>query len=198
MEDAISSTRQLLDAFGLWLSHLACMFNTFKYSPTEFGFGEKIPASLQVTHRLNSHMQPLIQLIIELCPLYRDFTAIVQSTLEFLLIPSFPASPPLSNLTPMSQTLQTLKYSICHILQQSRLHMNTMFSISTLDTASAMKLPNIPFDLDSCYSNWLCYFMCINNNLRDLSQLLDKMFSIAANISDGISYIHATHNHTQR
>ena len=105
MEDAISSTHQLLNAFGLQLSHLARTFDTFKYSMTEFGFGEKIPASLQVARRLNSHMQPLIQLIIELCPLYGDFTAIVQSTLEFLLIPSFPASPPLSNLTPTSQML---------------------------------------------------------------------------------------------
>jgi len=40
--------------------------------------------------------------------------------------------------------------------------------------------------------------MRIDDDLRDLSRLLDKLFSIAANISDGIPCVHATYNHTQR
>jgi hypothetical protein len=194
MEDAISSSRQLLGAFGLRLSHLARTFDAFNYSVTEFGFGEKIPASWQVAHRLSRHMQPLIQLHIDLTPLYGDFTAIIQSTLEHL---SFPASPASSSATPTSKTLRTVEHSIRHIVQESRFHMDAMFSICNSDTASSLNSPDIPPDLDSCFSEWFCYFMCIDDDLHDLSRLLDDMFSIAANVSDVIPCVDASHNRTE-
>ena len=187
-EDVITSTRQLLCVFGLRLSHLARTFDAFQYSVTVSGFDEKIPACWQVVHRLSRHMQPLVQLIIELSPLFGDFTGIIQLTLDHL---SFPPSLPPSTPTPTSQTLRTLEYAIRHILQQSRLHINAMFSIS--DTASEMKLPEISPRVDSCYSDWLSYFMCIDDDLNDLSRLLNNMFSIAANISETIPYVPATH-----
>lgn len=194
MEDAISSSRQLLGAFGLRLSHLARTFDAFNYSVTEFGFGEKIPASLQVAHRLSCHMEPLIQFHIKLTPLYGDFTAIVQSTLEHLSFPTSPASP---SATPASKTLRTVEHSIRHIVQESRFHMDAMFSICTSDTASSMNSPGVPPKLDSCFSNWFSYFLCIDDDLHDLSRLLDNMFSIAANISDVIPCVHASHTRTE-
>ncbi|KAF8549208.1 hypothetical protein OG21DRAFT_1525961 [Imleria badia] len=188
MEDAITSTRQLLGAFGLRSSHLARTFDAFKYSATEFGFEEKVPVSWLVARQLSCHMQSLVQLIIDLSPLCGDFTTIIQSSLEHLSFPSIPSSPMSPNPIPTSQMLRTLEHSIRHILQESRLQMNAMFSICASDMASAMKSPDISPDLDSRYSNWLCYLMSIDDDVYDLSRLLDHMFSIAAKIPDAMPY----------
>lgn len=191
-EDVISSTRQLFGAFGLRLSHLARTFDAFQHTLKLSGFEEKNPTCWQLVHRLNRHMQPLVQLIIELSPLLADFTAIIQSTLDDLSTLTSPPSTALSTPTPVSQTLRTLEYSIRHILQQSRLHVNAMFSICTSDTASGMKLPDIPSDLDSRYCDWLRYFMCIDDDLHDLSRLLNDMFSSTANIADTVPCVYVT------
>lgn len=132
-------------------------------------------------------MQALVQLAIDLSPIHKKFTSTVQSM--FLHI-SIPLSQTSFDATPASQTLRTLEYAIRHILRQSRFHIDAMLSTCSSDVT--MELQEFAPILESRYTEWLCYLMCINDDIHDLSRLLDTMFSITANISDEIPYVCAT------
>lgn len=182
LEYAISSMNLLLGPFGLRMSHLARTFDTFRFTITELGFGDKIPASKQVLRRLDSHMRALVELAIDLPPLCRQFTEILQSNLQEL---AFPLSQATSSSTPVSQTLRILDHSMCHNLEKCRFNINAMILICCSEDASSWK--DIVEDL---YYNWLSYLMTIDDDAHDLRRLLHVMQSVAANIPDGIPYVH--------
>lgn len=201
MEHAISLAHRLLDHFAIRLSRLFLYFGGLEFHrlslcKSRFGWYDLLPV-WKLVLALCPHMDEILVLTVDLSPLFNEFSGIMKSTMGDLSSPLSTPSSTSSSVTPGCKTLQSLQNSILHVLRQIRHHFDSVISLSRPPAISVSSSSSIDQTIALFFSTWLDHVTSVFDDLSDLIQAMDTVFSAAQDVSSATLYVHATHATTR-
>ncbi|KAF8549207.1 hypothetical protein OG21DRAFT_1488727 [Imleria badia] len=186
MEDASSSAHRLLDRFAIHLSRLFLYFSTLERQSyflckVRFSCYDFLPV-WKLALVLCPHMDNILNLTVDLSPLFHELTCITNSTLADSSPPT--PSSTVSSVTPNCKTLESLAFSILHVLRRIRHHFDAVVSLTTPLVVSVVGSSSIDQIIASFFSGWLDHAMSVSDSLCDLIQATETVASTAQDVSN--------------